>query len=108
MPGGVGGVVRGDDALLLGVYQGEVRDADHSPARIAPRVAKGVKLFEVDILDADLFFEFTRRGAFERFVNFDKPAGQGPPVLEWLLLATDQQHPEVVFGNREDYQINGH
>jgi hypothetical protein len=40
----------------VGGYQGKVGHGDHAPARIAAEVSKGIKLLQVDVADAGLFF----------------------------------------------------
>ena|SRR5438477_5630322 len=103
MPLSGGGIRSGDDVLMLSVNQSKVSDTDDAPARVAFGIAEGIKLFEVDILDADLFLEFTRRRAFERFVNIHETTWQRPAAFEWLLTTADEQYLEIVVRNGEDH-----
>src|SRR5262245_4253199 len=106
MPLGFGGVGGGYNSLALGVDEREIGDADHASARVPLRVTEGVELLQVDISHSDLFLQFTLRRLFQRFVNIHETAGQGPPPLERLLPAPDEQNFQIVFGDGEDHQID--
>jgi hypothetical protein len=76
LPCSVGSIRGRDDFLLLVIDQGEVGDTDDASARVAVRITKGEELLEIDILDADLFFQLACCGVFEGFVGFDEAPGR--------------------------------
>ena len=108
VPGGIGCVRSGVNALPVRVDEGEVGDADDAPSRIPPRFSEGVELLEVDLGYADLLTQFAGGGLVERFIDLDEAPGQCPLAEKGLRSPTNQENLQGIFRDREDDQIDGH
>ena len=56
--------------------------------------AESVELFQEDVFEAGLFFEFATGGLFHGFFDTDKTAGERPAAFERLQTALDEKNLE--------------
>src|SRR5262249_43293432 len=68
---------------------------------VAPRVAEGVQLFEVEVPDPGLLIQFTARRVIQGLSDLHETAGKGPVSGKWPLLDFDQQRLEHPAGDGE-------
>jgi len=88
-------------------YEGVIGYADDAFARIAINGAESVELFQEDVFEACLFFEFTAGSLLQGFFDTDEASGERPAAFERLQTALNEKDLEFPLVQTEDDTING-
>ena len=107
-PFGIGGIVSGDDLVLVLTYQGEEGDGDDTLAGVAVNSGEGLQLLDIDVSDTGLLKEFTQGSLFCGLVHTEEAAGQGPFSLVGLYSSFYKEHAEPLAIEAEDDTVGGH
>lgn len=106
-PGGVSSIGGGGGWVFDEVDEGEVGDGENVLAWVAVGGADGGELFEVNVFESGLFFEFAAGAGVDVFADADEATGEGPFVFEGGEGALDEEDFEVVLIESEDDAVGG-
>ena len=106
-PPGLGLEAVGGEGAAVGGQEGHVGHADHPAPGIPPRIAEGVELLQVDVLDPGGFAQLPQGRLLQALPVADETAGQGPEAGEGLVEPLHQDRLQLPLQDGQDHRVDG-